>query len=1076
MPALRLNRRQSGHLFRLASLALAAGFLLAGCKAQQANMKLKTAKQKLGEAEAVSAEKYAGPVLQQAREAIDTANRSMESGDAGAALDSAKRGLELAEQALQQSKVQYATDMAGMAKQAVDVAVLNQGSTIDPVRFEKINATFNQINEARAKDNWDQMITLATQVINEVDLLLQSLKNEAERQMIAAQNGLTAMKAEGAGVYVPERVIEVTDLVNQVGVLIQEKRDYISARNVAENAARKAQEGIDATRREKGKEAMDQIEQLILAAIEEGAQIYQDQQLAEVNQLYDSLTADFEENNFERVLLSADVLKPKVENMVFNTKKKAAEARIENLARTIASLEEAGVEEYLEGRVNVLREMHTQARDLYANNTEADFDKIKTLSQDALIEEEKIRSAFDDLANDEIRKTRDSLDRAQAVFDRMQGIFLVQPVEGMSALDLQFENAKSALREELGAALNNARLNLEVARGRRQEGKYKGAILLAQEVSRSVEATLNEIYHVVAFNAVMELAARISAYEMDGAQLYAPVELARSKGLLEDTKSLIAQKDFRLAVTRAAETRAQMEIMVQKIAERATNAIEEANDALREARSSVTERYRAEDLNAAAQSLQNAQTALTAGQLRNAVELAGSATERARTAAREAARLAAEDELENARSRIKRAQDADANRYAGKEFDDAKRLIQSSEDLFTLGKFAEAREVAIAASDKANQAFYKLVNDADAAINEAKSAGGWDRNRAVLVRAIANNDEARRVIELGQYANSAALARGAEKDALSVARASKIQNYRDQIRRIEENLEAGRQQGLTLFQVDDFVGVNQRLVTLTDSFDQGGLSNYEYTMTELSKLEARLRNALDSTQRKVHQVVAEQNSVLERMVTEDNAMDYAAPLVERAKGNLKAAKLDFDRRLYKSSHTSLAQAISDIREIQRRRDQERYILRARSLFSRLDEAKSRFSGVVNLHPDMLKSLARGDRDRGLPVNLADVYSPNDFRKAVEALYAEATVITPPATEAKTHEEVIAALNDARLAAINFEKMAIFNQITQRETDSIIDAAYQMLKSSDARVANLQRKFAEDEVRYRRETASAGPVM
>jgi len=1062
-------------MFGILLAILGLALVLCSCKAQQANMKLKKANEMLGQAEQVNAQKYAPDLLQQARDRINQANSSLASGDAGSALDNAKQAVSVAEQALEKSKTQYATDISNEAKAAVDVARLNQGEREDAQRFQTILDLYGKIDGYRSENKWDDVISTSRKVIEEVDILLQRLKNEAERTLVEAQNRLKALKAEGGQEYAPERVIEVTDLINQVEIYISEKKDFINARNQAELALQKAREGIDATKREKSKEQISQIEALIVEAMDEGAEIYAEDQLNAVNQLYDALTADFQENRFDKVLLSADVLKPKAQQLVFTTKKAAADARINKMVTAIADLTEAGVQDYLPGRITVLEQMLARSREQFQKNTIEAFDQIKQISQDALAEENKIRTAFNDLAQEQIRKTRDQLDRTQAVYNKMQSIFIIQPRPGMSPIDLQFENAKETLRTDLGAALQNADVNLQVASQRQREGKYRGAIELAREVAQKAADILNEVYHVVAFNAVMELSQQVTRYELDGAQEYAPQELRRTKSLLEETKSQISTEQYKEAVATAADARAQMELMVQRIAERGSDAIEEAKAAVETARSAETVRYRRDELNAAVQLIDAATNALAAEQLKNAVELAQQATEKAQTAAREAMRMAAEDELENARARLTRAENAGAGEYAAKELDDAKRLLQSSERHFSQDDFAVAREVAVAASEKANRAFYKLIDEADAAINEAKSAGGWELDRDALARAIAKNDEARRIIETGAYDRSASLASDARQTALSVAVASKLHNYDEQVKRIQDNLEQGRRQGITLFQVADAKEVNQRLVSLQDQFDRRGLTNYEFTMNQLKELEARLRNTLDTTKDLVQEVIAGQRKELNEL-EEAGADSYAAPLIASARSNLKYAEIDFRNELYKSAHANLSQAIDQVREIRRRKSQEEYINTVQDLFEEVFEAESRFSSVLTRGPDQMKAFAQGDHGTGQSVAIASVYSPNKFREEIEKTYSKVLQIEPPEEEIKTHQEVMAALTEERLAALAFEKMVIFKQMTQAETNRTIDRAYDYLDSAHKRISVLQEQFAEAEERYRESEVTAGLVL
>lgn len=1054
------------------SLALLTGlsFGLVGCKAQQTNMKLKKANEKLAQAEAVDAPKYADDLVKQAREAIDGANSNLSGGQTAEALTQAKSALDLAQQALDKSKTQFATDISNRAKDDVEIATLNQGETEDPVRFQKIKDMFNKISQARTDSKWDDVINLSQQVISEVDLLLKRLKNEAERKLVEAEKGLTDLKAENAQQYAPERLIDVTDLVNQVDSLIKQNKDYINARNKADLAIQKAREGIDAVKREKCKEAISEIEGNIVIAVEEGAEIYSEAKLREVNQAYDSLSADFQDNKFEKVLLATDLLKDKVKILVNTTKRAAAQARMDKLSETISKLIEAGVKEYLPGRVEVLEKMSTEARDLFRleksdEEKNKDYDSIKQISQDALLEEEKIKSAFSDLSLEEIRITQDELEKTLAVFERMARVFIIEPKPGMSELDMRFENAKEALRAELGAGLQNAQVNLQVARQRQQDEKYKGSIVLSQDVRQNVDAILGEIYHVVGFNAIMELSAKITEYEKEDAMKYAPDELSRTRNLLEDTKRKMAERAYKEAVTQAANARAQMELMAQRIIQRANLSIQQAEESIAEARTVETLRYKSDEHNEAQELKNSAATALANSELKKAVELAEVAKAKALAAAKDAQRLAAEDEMENARSRIRRANDAQANFYATKELDDAKELLKSAENHFTQESYSVARGIAVAAAEKADRAFYKLIDEADAAINEAKTAGGWELNRPALAEAIGKNDEARRVMELGQYSESASLADSARKKALSVAVQSKLANYDTQVSRITENLEQGRLQGITMFQVEDAIEIKQQLVNIQDQFDRRNLSNYEFVMNELTKLEAQLRNALDTTEEKVYKVIDGQYAELDELVAA-GATVYAGPLVDGARRGLKNAQISFRNKLYKTAHADLSQAISNIREIRRRYEQEQYVEAVREIFADLTQVERNFDSVLSRGAVMLKKLAQGDHGRGRNINMTSVFTPAKFREEVEKIYSRVLVMNPPVNHQKTHQEVVGALNEARLAALTFEKMAIFDQMRQDEAEQTIDRAYEYLYSARKRISSLQGRFAAEEELHR----------
>jgi hypothetical protein len=625
-----------------------------------------------------------------------------------------------------------------------------------------------------------------------------------------------------------------------------------------------------------------------------------------------------------------------------------------------------------------------------------------------------------------------------------------------------FEQRKEARRVQLGQEIQKAREALVVAGNRMAEQKYRGAILLSEDQARVADNLLGEIYRLVASNGVIELSSLISRYERDGARLYAPEELSRSVSDLARVKDAINRGEFLFATELAAAARANIELMAQRISGRAVEDIRSARAALREATSERTQRYNAEALSQVAVLIEDAEVALREDALKLAVEKANEATKLANDAADQAAKAAAEDAVDSAVAQIERSERAGATLYAGRDMESAKKLIDSAESLLGIGDYAQAEASALSSNERATQAFYGKVNAAEAAIADAKAVGGWDYDNGNLSRASADVRLARRALEAGEFDRSAELADSSRARAASVAEASKKNNYRQAVRRIQRNLEEGRQQGINYFQVGDSIEVRERLSQIQNEWS---VDNYDYIIAELMKLEGDLRGTLERTDDVVELVARQQSARLERFV-EAGAIDYAGNLVGDARQSLKVALLDYKDGYYKSAHSQLDRAIRNINEIEARANRESYTESVRGLFEDFITAQDRFRNVLSLGPTEMKALASGSNARGKMLSIAGPYTANSFRAEIERLYSKALLIKAPAGMERVHESVVGAFNDARLAALMFEKFVILNEVTTAEGERLIDTSYATINRANAAVQDLQRDFFSTEVGFR----------
>lgn len=1051
---------------RTVALLTVLALALTACKGTRAKNTLNDVSEMIAELENLNASKHAPDKMQDLRVKVDQANSRL-ANEPGEAFNLAQEAENTANQLLTEVRAAESRDLWNQAEADIQVAETNALNRVDPERYQRILQLRQEATQARTENDYPQVIQLCREISQEVETGISPLRNDAETDLLTAQKKLQDLKSIGGAQYAPEYVIDVQDTINRAITKKEEDRDYVLAANLFRDAQRQAEEGIETVWQAKGKEAIDEIEEIIAEALEEDAREHTPETLEDIYTLLENVISDYDQGLYEKTLKATDDLKPRAIRLRVETKRRAAEARIRQMKNDIDTLVDGGAREYLPGRVEELDTLLASARETDQQDTEEAFDQVKDLYLEFVDEVALIDRQFSALSQDAIRLAQNQLATTKQVYSQVTEIF--NESEGAIPPGMKpFEDSKAVRRVQIGEEIASAQRELQEATRRIEDRQYRQAILIAKDQSDVANNLLGELYYTVANNAVIELSNLISRYVRDGAGIYAADELARSVEDLEAVKESINQNEYLKAVEIAGAARANIELMARRISGRAVDDIRAARQALADVSSEKVRRYRAEMLEEVRALIEEAERELQAGRLKLAVETANRATQTANTAQQESNRLSAGDAIQEAVTKLERSQNAGANLYAGREMESARKLFDSAKSLFSGADYEKAEELARSASERADQAFYKKIDEGEAAIADAKAVGGWEYDNSTLSKASADVRNARQALESGQFDLSSELAERAQSRAQSVASATKRHNYTQAVQRIRGNLEEGRQQGINYFQVQDSIGIRQRLAELENEWT---LDRYDYVMSELMKLEGRLRQTLQSTGEVVTVVAEQQEERLNGLVGE-GAADYAADLIQRAQDNLKYALIDYRKGQYKSAHSALDQAITDINEIQRRHDQEAYVDEVQDVLQGYSEAQHQFRNVLSLDPAELKALASGRNMRGNTVAIAGQATPGDFREDVERLYSTVLRITPPEGLEKIHESLIQAFNEGRIAAIHFERLIILNEASSEEVDRLINTAYSKINSSNKMIGELQRKFFADEVRMRLVSAEA----
>lgn len=1043
----------SGWLILLMGLMICLG----GCTKQRAQMALNKAKKVLAEAERQEAEKYKPDMLEETRKALSEADSQMSQRQFPRALERAKQAVDLAKKTVEEAKIKRAADKLNQAKRAIDVANTNDGSKEDPERFKKIMEYYDQAQAKRNKDKWDEVIRLSDLVIHEVEILLQRLKNLAERKLSEAQDYLKSLRAEDAETYSPESIIEVTDLVNKVEKLIKENQDYISAQNTADYAIRKAEEGIIRTKGRKSQERIKKIESDLALAISKGAEIYARENLEKVNSTFEAMVKDYFTKNYDRVLMSAPLLESDVQQLLETTKRRAAEARIKAVVQTIRELTDGGAKEYLPGRVEVLETKLAEAQQKFEAGQYEEAESVCLL---ALDEGERIRADFNDLALDAMRNATEALNIAQDLLEQMDKIFIVKTLPTMSPLEQEFENNKEALKRELTTMVQNARVTLSISKLRQEGGQFKRAIELAGEVRKSAEYILNETYHVVAHNAIMELAQKISDYERDGGREYAPAELDKTKKLLEEAKAILQAGRYKEAASKAGETRAQMEIMVQTISQTAMEHIKTAKEQLAEANKYQVEKYKAADLKRAEELLAEAETQLRAQQLRPAVEKSFAAATLLKSALNESARLWAEEELATAEEKISRAEQAEADEYAKDILDEARSLREAAKRLMAEQNFLDAKNMAERAGKRADDALFKKLTLAEDLIAEAKAYGGWEYEFELLSRAVDSVQKSRDLIERRDFISSRLYAEKAIKEAQAALNRSKEATHHEQVNRLKNNLQKASTIGVNYFQSEQAKEIAAKLAKLETEFT---LENFDYSRKELEKLEADLNHLMENVPGALDNIVKAELARIDKIAEDYSTIQPGK--TEEAQQLLKYAQIDFKKGKNTTAYQQLKQADQLITRMETTLAEDKYIGEVEALLTELEGVMGEFN-ILTMSPEAVLKVARDVQGKSRMLAIANKLSPTDFKKKLEEINEKAIRITPPTTKQTLHREVLGLFNTAVLAGIDFEKLSVLEEYNEKDVNRIVKRAFGLIDEVKKKKGEIRKYLSQQKSKIR----------
>lgn len=1023
---------------------------LTGCNKMLANLSLNQANKRLEEAKSHQADRFSADALADTESTIRDVQGFMNTGQFKEARTLAREAADKAKDLVERTKVQRANFLKSESNRWIGIMDLNQGKSENASLYEEILATNEEGLEAWESEDWEESIELFQGAVDDANFLLENLEREARSGLPAIDGMRDNLVDEGADEFYPEGVIEMADYYDRVEELIEEKHDYRRAILMADEAEQAMKQNLLRTKENRSDRLLRDIEGLLSDSVNRGAEIYAPRSLEDVSREFESLLKQFYEQKYETVLTAGPKLIPQAEELLEETRRESAQAKIKAVNDAIAGLTDEQAQSYLPGRVESMESMLEEAEAAYA---EDDYDLVEEIALNALDEEKKIIVEYDALVENNIAKASANLTIAESVFGTMQEIFSQKSPGPFTSEEEAVEKMKGAMREELNARLTNARLELGLATLQREENDFDTALEIARNITAEAEDIVQNTYHIVAHNTVHELADRLAALEAEGARRYAPEEMTQTETMVRETRGLIEETEYRQAVEMAARTKAQMEVLEQELGRVAVGKIDEARQTLDIAKDYRAETYREEQLKEAGILLDSAKTKLDETEVKAAIELAEEATETATQVAVEALQQWADEEIRRADDNLMRARQAGADRYAPEVFHEAEELRRKAEGFYQAGNLLKAQLNAAESAQQAETALFSRVIRAENAIADAKRYGAWSRHSEQLASAIVDAKTARELLEASNYAASHAKASEALSIAQTVGLDARKSGFSDRLSALQARVDLAQQQGPAYYQVEDLSNIISEMQSLSASFRPGV---YENATERIELLDARMSQILESTPNVLQRLVERMGERIENL-EDRGARAHAPDLMAKAENHIKYGQLDFRDRKFRSSYENTRDAIETLNTVELKLDERDFDLQLTDYFTDFGNVLRDYAEVLNMGSEMIMRLLHGENGRSQALAIVSSSGPEEFHQDLIDLGAKVNLMEVPQTRKQTHEQTLTMLRLAKQGASKFEKMLIMDQYTRDEAREIIETAY--LDIQQAR--SQQRKIQAD---------------
>ncbi len=560
-------------------LAVALAFAATGCSKQRAELAIKKARTNIQQAREWNADKFdeSKGALEAAENSLKTAEQSLAGQAAAQALAAAQEAVKQSKTAIDNARTRYADQVLQEARKAVEVARINDGDKENPDLFKKAETSLQTASEKYQKQKYEDCIKYSRDTIVAVDQLLAHLKNTAINKLDELKAKLRELELAEAEKYQPQALVRTKENIENITNKITKDRDYKQAIILCGTAITEAENGIVETKATKCQAELRYLESKLAEARADEAILYAPDRLQRAEVAFQDLMMRYVQKQYDTVLNTIPQLKPQFEELVTVTRIEATKAKLEMVEKAIKNFREEAIEQYLPGRVEEMEKLLKEARELFANN---DYDSAKEKSSQALIENDRIVVAFDQLAEKYILDAKTAVEVANRTYARMEEIFRNSQTQSVVDQRLEVRRQTESKNIEVLAATAESIFLKEANEARARRG-FKKAIENAQKARELADSVVSRTFRIVAEHALIAVQDELSDLERKGAREYVPQAVSQVQSLVEQSQQLLGQEKNREAAEVTAKARAYLENAKQLLAQRALEEKKRAEQLLR---------------------------------------------------------------------------------------------------------------------------------------------------------------------------------------------------------------------------------------------------------------------------------------------------------------------------------------------------------------------------------------------------------------------------------------------------------------------------------------------------------------
>jgi hypothetical protein len=459
--------------------------------------------------------------------------------------------------------------------------------------------------------------------------------------------------------------------------------------------------------------------------------------------------------------------------------------------------------------------------------------------------------------------------------------------------------------------------------------------------------------------------------------------------------------------------------------------------------------------------LQESSDALVAQDYLKSLEAAREAQRILLAAETNSARAAARANLKAAADRINLAEAAGAIMFAPAQLTESISLYEQAEKLLANGRYLEARDVSEQALTAADDARLYNVRKAQDLTALSVQYGGWKAAHPLLVEAeqsaavaedlLGNPDTACQGQELAQQA---------VKMAQLALDHSRDYTFQERLDNIYRALNQALRAGANYFNVDE---VKRLMGEIAQARDEYCTRNFDAVEMRLKDIEAGLARVIETTPLVLEQNLQENTARLNALI-QAGAEDYMAQEVDDVKTLMNRSAVDFRKGNYQASYDEIKNAIALTDQIENRMQEQVYFDAVNELLAQLDDCFKKFDMVLAKDPTFLKQLIEQPNGLAGAVHLSGKMNPNDFKDAVKDIYLRTIHLKPPKSQEATHEQVVLTMKYALVAAENFQKLYILDQVSLQDAYGIVDTAFNQIDQAKKLRAQVQLGLIDPQAR------------